>query len=77
MSRKKYRSNLIWGIILVCLGLVFLLDNFGYDVIEHIWKFWPVILIIWGWSKLRTAFKTRSLPEIIKQEKSNHSESNQ
>lgn len=77
MSPKKYGSNLIWGIILVGLGLIFLLENFGYEVIKHIWKLWPVILILWGWSKLRIALKSRSSSATIKAEGNDQSESGQ
>lgn len=66
MSQRKYGSNLIWGSVLVILGLIFLLENFGFDIFEHVWKLWPVILIIWGWSKLKNAFRSRSSTEPIK-----------
>ena len=41
--------NLVWGIILVTIGTLLLLDNleivdFG-EVVSH---FWPLILILWG-----------------------------
>ena len=43
-------SNIIWGLILVFVGAIFLLENF--DVIDFnwgvIWRFWPLYLIIWG-----------------------------
>ena len=43
-------DRILWGIILLFVGLVLLLENF--DVIEfywrNIWGFWPVFLIIAG-----------------------------
>jgi hypothetical protein len=47
----KKRHTSIWGIILLFLGVVFLLQNFniipsGLWVIA--WRFWPLILIIFG-----------------------------
>jgi lia operon protein LiaF len=49
MSRKKQES-LFWGLILLIVGLLFLLDNFGVDI--DIWDilddFWPMILIAIG-----------------------------
>lgn len=77
MSQKKYGSNLIWGIILVGLGLIFLLENFGFDVVEHIWKLWPVILILWGWSKLRSALKSRPTSKVIQAQKNDQKETDQ
>jgi predicted membrane protein len=45
--------NLFWGMVLILLGLLFLLDNMGIanfsDVIR---MYWPVILILWGISAL-------------------------
>ncbi len=75
MSQKKYGSNLIGGTVLVILGLIFLLENLGFDVFKHIWKFWPVILIIWGWSKLRNALRSRASIEPVKPIESEKNES--
>jgi len=68
MSQRKYGSNFVWGIVLVILGLIFLLENFGFDIFEHVWKLWPVVLIIWGWSKLRSGLKSRSRAERVTRE---------
>ena len=49
MIRKKQES-LFWGLVLLIVGLLFLLDNFGVDI--DIWDilddFWPMILIAIG-----------------------------
>lgn len=43
-------SKISWGIILIFIGTIFLLEN--YNLIDfhwnYVWKFWPVILIIMG-----------------------------
>ena len=45
--------NLFWGIVLITFGILFLLDNLGYaDFHELIHDYWPLILIIWGFSLL-------------------------
>ena len=42
------------GIILIIIGILFLLDNFGITSIgENIWNLWPLLLIWWGFTKLR------------------------
>ncbi|MGQ9470145.1 MAG: LiaI-LiaF-like domain-containing protein [Candidatus Aminicenantales bacterium] len=71
MAAKKHRGNLVWGIILVILGLVFLLENLGYDIWEYVGKLWPVILIIWGISKLQASFGAWAgkTPEASREEK--------
>lgn len=46
MSRKK-QETLFWGVILLLVGILFMLDNMGMNI--DIWdvfsKFWPMILI--------------------------------
>lgn len=39
--------------ILIVLGLLFLLDNFGVPVFSQIGKFWPVLLIVLGLALLQ------------------------
>ncbi len=38
----------IGAALLIGLGLLFLLDNFGIPVFENIGKYWPVVLIVIG-----------------------------
>jgi hypothetical protein len=59
MARQKHRDSLIWGIILIVLGGIFLLEQFNIDVWDEIWRFWPVILIVWGANKLYLGLKER------------------
>jgi len=49
MNSKKHES-LFWGVILLLIGLLFLLDNLGIDidVWDVIGDFWPMILILIG-----------------------------
>jgi predicted membrane protein len=55
---KLHRSNrscgggLIWGVALTLLGVAFLLDHMGYINIDHVWRFWPLILIVAGASHI-------------------------
>jgi len=68
MSNGKRKDSLIWGLILVVLGLLFLLDNlnFNIDVWHELANFWPVILILWGAWKLYLGLKdagTEANPE--------------
>ncbi|HEX7367372.1 MAG TPA: DUF5668 domain-containing protein [Pelobium sp.] len=43
-------SKISWGIILIFIGTVFLLENYGLINFHwtYVWRFWPVILIIIG-----------------------------
>ncbi|MBC7361021.1 MAG: hypothetical protein H5U06_01860 [Candidatus Aminicenantes bacterium] len=60
---KKHRDNLIWGIILIVLGGIFLLENAGIDAWEILFKLWPLILIFWGASKLYYGIKAKTQTE--------------
>ncbi len=48
---SENRRPVFAGIILIIIGLLFFLNNLGY-ISGDIWKFWPVLLIIWGIKKL-------------------------
>jgi hypothetical protein len=57
MSRHEHphrrHDPLVWGLILIAVGVVFLLQNvFNIEVWDYAWKFWPLILILWGLQKL-------------------------
>lgn len=45
--------NVFWGVVLVTIGFLFLLDNLGIaDFGSMVHDFWPLILIVWGISVL-------------------------
>jgi hypothetical protein len=54
MSRPRSAGSFFWGLILIAAGSIFLLNNLGYDV--RVWagiaRYWPVLLIVWGFVKL-------------------------
>jgi len=56
MAKQKRKDPLIWGILLITLGVLFLLNIDIWYVLAH---FWPVILIIWGALKLYHGLKDR------------------
>jgi hypothetical protein len=60
MARQRKSNSLVWGIILVLFGFIFLLDQFHIDVWDAVWRFWPVVLIIWGANKLYLGLKERN-----------------
>jgi lia operon protein LiaF len=49
MARAK-KESLFWGFIILLLGMLFLLKNFGLEI--NVWhllgKYWPLILIYIG-----------------------------
>ena len=46
------RSNIVFGLILTAVGVLFLLHNLGLYYIYDIWRYWPLLLIAGGLSKL-------------------------
>lgn len=57
-KKEKYQEeccsggkNYFLAIILLLIGIVLLLNNFGFlswEVWYILWKFWPLILVFWG-----------------------------
>jgi hypothetical protein len=47
---KAKKESLFWGFIILVLGILFLVKNFGFeiDVWHLIGKYWPLILIYIG-----------------------------
>jgi hypothetical protein len=61
MTRKDDRGKLVGGIIVAGIGLIFLLSNL--DVIPHMGKTWPLILIVVGFGLLVGALRGRDQSE--------------
>ena len=66
----RYRRSLAGPLILVVIGLIFLLRNFGVHIpVWHFFgRFWPVLIILWGvialiehFTALKNGYQTRSL----------------
>ena len=56
---KKQRGALAWGIILIVIGLIFIMDNLGVDAWGILARLWPLGLIVWGAWKLYFGLKER------------------
>jgi predicted membrane protein len=51
-KRRPFSHGLFWGALLILLGVIFLLDNMGVISAEHLWRFWPVLMIVGGISNV-------------------------
>ncbi|MGZ5424930.1 MAG: LiaI-LiaF-like domain-containing protein [Candidatus Aminicenantales bacterium] len=60
MAKQNKGDSLIWGIILIIVGAIFLLQQLHVDIFDQVWRFWPVILIAWGANKLYLGLKERN-----------------
>ena len=66
MNTYAYRRGTIfWALTLIAVGCIFLYQNFNPDV--HPWhiiaKYWPILIIFWGLSKLVDYLQARARPE--------------
>jgi predicted membrane protein len=55
MERRRYRSGaggIVIGALIVLIGLMILLDNMGIVRVHDVWRYWPVLLIVLGVSKI-------------------------
>jgi hypothetical protein len=43
-------KHIFWGLLFVSIGILILLKNIGllYIDLANIWRFWPVVIILWG-----------------------------
>lgn len=51
MSDYRRRRSLVWPLVLISLGVVFLLNNLGvvsWDVWSLLWRMWPVLVVAIG-----------------------------
>ena len=54
--RDRGQSHgIVWGIIIIAIGVLFLLRNLDIFYFDSIWQFWPVILIVIGVSKITSS----------------------
>ena len=68
MSAYAYRrGSIFWALTLIGVGFLFLYQNFNPEV--HPWriigKFWPILIIFWGVSKLIDHLLARAHPERV------------
>jgi len=68
MSTYGYRrGSIFWALTLIGVGAIFLWENFNPAI--HPWqviaKFWPILIIFWGLSKLIDYIQARAHPETV------------
>jgi DUF4097 and DUF4098 domain-containing protein YvlB len=68
MSLYTYRrGSIFWALTLIAVGAIFLWQNFNPTI--HPWqiiaKFWPILIIFWGLSKLIDYLQAQAHPETV------------
>jgi hypothetical protein len=65
MIERRDSNRLVWGIVLLALGLMLLLSNFGYGWWFGWGRWWPLVLIGLGvWMLYRRERPAQPVPEI-------------
>ena len=59
MSDTRNRNALVWGIILILIGSIFITDSLNINLFDFAARLWPLILIFWGGWKLYFGLKER------------------
>jgi predicted membrane protein len=54
LGYRAYGGGLLSGALLILVGIAFLLDHMGIISIDHLWRFWPILLIVAGISRVTT-----------------------
>jgi hypothetical protein len=62
---RHHRGSIFWALTLIAIGALFLYHNFNPDLRpwQLIARYWPVLIIFWGLSKLLDYFHARRHPE--------------
>lgn len=47
-GNESSRTGLVWGALIVAVGVALLLDHMGFIVIGSLFRFWPMILVFFG-----------------------------
>ncbi|MEW6061127.1 MAG: DUF5668 domain-containing protein, partial [Bacteroidota bacterium] len=51
-NHKRSNTSLLWGILLITIGMVYLLQNFNVLYIGSLWSHWPLLFVLTGGVKL-------------------------
>lgn len=49
---RRSNTSLIWGVLLITIGIAYLLQNFTVFDIGSLWSHWPLLLVVIGIVKL-------------------------
>jgi predicted membrane protein len=61
-GHSRSHSHAVWGIIVLLVGMLFLLQNLGYFYIGDFFRLWPVILVALGIARI---LDSRSLGSLL------------
>jgi len=50
-DERRPQRQILWGVFLMAVGALFLLDQTGVIAMPSIWRFWPVVLLVMSVSR--------------------------
>lgn len=51
-SSYAWRKQLMWGVVLVIIGVTFALDQMDLIDIHGLWHYWPLLIVVLGINKM-------------------------
>jgi hypothetical protein len=61
VSRDFRPEGIVFGLILITLGVLWTLSNLGrIDMLETLRRWWPLTLVVWGALELLAVLRRRS-----------------
>jgi hypothetical protein len=68
-SKRQARQRILWGLILIGFGCLFLLERMDIVAISGLWHFWPLFIVLSGavevLSATRVKHVTRGLNQMV------------
>lgn len=64
-NHKRSNTSLLWGILLITIGMVYLLQNFNVIYIGSLWSHWPLLFVLTGSVKLFTMEDGKQFGEAV------------
>lgn len=56
-TKKRLGGQVAVGVLMIAVGAIFLLDNLYYLDMGPLWRYWPLIFVVFGIQKLVNAEK--------------------
>ena len=52
LSSNHFRSHILFGLLFITVGIVLFLDRFNILNVGPVWRFWPLLLVLFGINKM-------------------------
>jgi len=60
-TAHRMTPQLVFGVVIILLGLIFILDHLGMFEVGRLTRYWPVLLILYGITRMTPGRKGRGL----------------